>query len=149
MTAPQPTGLTVLDWNSVDGSPNLIGRLTVQFSNRLIVPDCPVFAGTAHGSALPSKPVIDRGGRQAVDANGKKRYAPTVRWPNDDVAARFSDTAIGPCSRNFQERSADAGSKSSHSMLNARRGRSAAGIRRLSSHTRSGSRLCRNRPKNQ
>jgi hypothetical protein len=47
LTAPQPTGLTVLDWNSVDGSPNLIGRLTVQFSNRLIVPDKLLGGGAA------------------------------------------------------------------------------------------------------
>jgi hypothetical protein len=44
-------------------------------------------------ASLPSKPVLDREGRQAV-VDGRKQYVAILRWPNRDLADRWSDAVV-------------------------------------------------------
>lgn len=66
---------------------SLIGLATVRLPIGLTIIDCPVFAGE-HGPwvTLPSRPSLDRDGRQWV-VDGKKQFEPVRSWPSRDVAA--------------------------------------------------------------
>jgi hypothetical protein len=66
-----------------------------ELSNGLRLIDCPVLVTNGKAwVALPSKPVLDRDGRQKTDANGKAVYVPVVQWRDRNLADRFSEAAI-------------------------------------------------------
>jgi hypothetical protein len=43
---------------------------------------------------LPSKPQIDRDGRQKTDTNGRAVYAPVLEWRDRGLADRFSAAVV-------------------------------------------------------
>jgi hypothetical protein len=45
-------------------------------------------------ASLPSKPVLDRDGRQKTDANGKPAYAAILEWRARELRDRFSDSVV-------------------------------------------------------
>lgn len=74
----------------------LIGFADIELLAGLLIHDCPVFRAK-DGSAwatLPSKPVVDRDGRQKADANGKRQFAPMLEWRSRELGNRFSPAVI-------------------------------------------------------
>ena len=76
------------------GKGALIGFANIELPNGLKISDCPVL--TSHGKAwatLPSKPVLDRDGKQIV-VDGKRQYCSLLEWNSRDLSERFSQTLI-------------------------------------------------------
>jgi len=72
----------------------LRGFVEIELPSGLVVSDCPVLVSNGKAWAtLPSKPVLDRQGRQ-VETNGKRQYAPVVAWRDRDLSNRFSQAVI-------------------------------------------------------
>jgi hypothetical protein len=45
-------------------------------------------------ATLPSRPVLDAGGMQMIDPNGKKQFAPFLRWKTADLSTRFRAVVV-------------------------------------------------------
>jgi hypothetical protein len=58
--------------------------------------DCPVLAteGRRVWAALPSKPQLDKYGRQKTDINGYRIYIPTVEWKSRELADHWSAAVV-------------------------------------------------------
>jgi hypothetical protein len=71
------------------------GFATVELPIGLKLIDCPVLVtdGKAWVS-LPSKPVLDREGRQKTDINGKPAFTATLEWRSRELSDRFSVAVI-------------------------------------------------------
>jgi hypothetical protein len=99
---PRPPGVVsrermrILSWRPVPVRKGaLVGFLTVQLGNGLRLIDCPVLISSGKAwCSLPSKPQIDRDGRQIRDANGRPAYAQTCQWDSRDLNDRWSQTVI-------------------------------------------------------
>jgi hypothetical protein len=91
---PPPKRLRLIAWRPlVKGA--LKGFATVELPNGLKLIDCPVLVGRNGPFAmLPSKPQIDKEGRQKTDANGRAAYVPTLEWRTRDLAGRFSAAVV-------------------------------------------------------
>jgi hypothetical protein len=75
---------------------SLRGFAEVEFPNGLRLLDCPVLVSNGKAwCSLPSKPLIDREGRQKRDANGKPAFSPVLEWRDRDLANRFSEAVVG------------------------------------------------------
>jgi hypothetical protein len=73
---------------------SLRGFANVELPNGLKIIDCPVM--TSHGKAwatLPSKPVLDREGKQVL-VDGKKQYAALLEWRDRDLSNGFSAAVV-------------------------------------------------------
>jgi hypothetical protein len=71
----------------------LRGFATVDLPPGLIISDIGVFCGpNGTWANLPTRPVLDASGQHKLGANGRKEYAPVMRWRNKDLAHRFSDS---------------------------------------------------------
>jgi DNA-binding cell septation regulator SpoVG len=76
------------------GKGSLIALATVRLPIGLTIIDCPVFTGErGPWVALPSRPSLDRDGRQRV-AGDRKQYEPVLAWPSRDVADAFSAAVL-------------------------------------------------------
>jgi hypothetical protein len=86
--------MRLLSWKPlVKGS--LRGFATVELPIGLKICDCPVLVSNGKAWAtLPSKPQIDRDGRQKTDVNGKPAYASILEWKSRDLSERFSEAVI-------------------------------------------------------
>jgi hypothetical protein len=74
---------------------DLIGFATVELPICLKLIDCPVLIGPrGRWASLPSKPQIDRDGRQKTDTNGRAVYAPVLEWRDRGLADRFSAAVV-------------------------------------------------------
>jgi hypothetical protein len=74
---------------------DLIGFATVELPIGLKLIDCPVLIGPrGRWASLPSKPQIDRDGRQKTDTNGRAVYAPVLEWRDRGLADRFSAAVV-------------------------------------------------------
>jgi hypothetical protein len=73
---------------------SLRGFATVELPIGLVIEECPVLVGL-HGAwaALPSKPVLDREGRQAKP-DGKPQYAAIMKWRDRELQNRFSQAVV-------------------------------------------------------
>jgi len=73
----------------------LRGFVTVELPIRLKLVDCPVLVSKGKAwASLPSKPVLDRDGRQETDFNGKPSYAAILEWRSRELSDRFSQVVI-------------------------------------------------------
>jgi hypothetical protein len=73
---------------------SLRGFATVKLPSGLLVAD--VVVCCSHGkswASLPSKPMLDRDGRQ-VEVEGKKKYLPILSWSDRATADRWSDAVV-------------------------------------------------------
>ena len=73
---------------------SLRGFASVELPSGLRITDCPVL--TSRGKAwatLPSKPVLDRDGKQ-VEVSGKRQYAALLEWRDRDLADGFSAAVV-------------------------------------------------------
>jgi hypothetical protein len=82
----------------VSGKPMAKGALrafaTVELPIRLKLIDCPVFVGSSgRWASLPSKPVLDRDGKQAKP-NGRPQFATVLEWRNRALSDRFSAAVV-------------------------------------------------------
>jgi DNA-binding cell septation regulator SpoVG len=72
----------------------LRGFATVELPIGLVIDDCPVLVGSSGAwAALPSKPVLDREGRQAKP-DGKPQYASIMKWRDRELQDRFSQAVV-------------------------------------------------------
>jgi hypothetical protein len=72
----------------------LRGFANIQLPNGLTVNDCPVCLTNGKAwASLPSKPVLDRDGRQ-VEVGGKRQYAAILAWQSRETADRWSAAVI-------------------------------------------------------
>ena len=92
---PAPSRMRLVSWRPV-AKGSLRGFAVIELPIGLKIFDVPVFFGkNGAWASLPSKPQIDREGRQKVDANGKTAYAPILEWRDKDLRDRFSETVVG------------------------------------------------------
>jgi hypothetical protein len=92
--AAEPRRMRLVAWKPLRKG-SLIGFAELELPIGLKIADVPVLA--SHGKAwasLPSKPLLDRDGRHAVDERGKKRYTPILAWADRSTADRWSDAVI-------------------------------------------------------
>jgi hypothetical protein len=60
----------------------------------LRIADCPVLVLNGKAwSTLPSKPVLDREGRQ-VEVGGKKQFSRILEWKSRELADRFGNAIV-------------------------------------------------------
>jgi hypothetical protein len=86
--------MRLLSWRLM-AKGSLRGFVTVELPIALKIIDIPVLVGrTGAWANLPSKPQIDREGRQKADANGKALYAPVLEWRSGDLSDRFSEAVV-------------------------------------------------------
>jgi hypothetical protein len=93
VTAPGAPRLRLITFKAVHKN-SLRGFASVELPSGLRITDCPVLI--SHGKAwasLPSKPVLDRDGKQ-VETDGKRQYAPILEWRDRDLADRFSAAVV-------------------------------------------------------
>jgi hypothetical protein len=73
---------------------SLRGFATIELPIGLKIIDCPVLVGSNGAWAtLPSRPVLDRDGRQAKP-DGKLQYSTILEWKSRDLSERFSQTIV-------------------------------------------------------
>jgi hypothetical protein len=91
---PPPKRLRLVAWRPfVRGA--LHGFATVELPIGLKLVDCPVLVSKGEAwASLPSKPVLDRDGRQKTDVNGKPAYAAILEWRTRDLADRFAAAVV-------------------------------------------------------
>jgi hypothetical protein len=93
-TTAQRRKMQLISWKPI-AKGALRGFATVELPYGLRLIDCPVLAGTKGlWVALPTKPQLDRDGRQRMGADGKPAYSPVIEWRNRDLANRFSAAVI-------------------------------------------------------
>jgi hypothetical protein len=74
---------------------SLVGFADVRLPSGLEIHDCAVLTSNGKSwAALPAKPVLDRDGRQIIDANGKKKFVPILSWPDRATADAWSDRVV-------------------------------------------------------
>jgi hypothetical protein len=76
----------------------------------LRIDDCPVLV--SHGKAwasLPSKPQLDKDGRQKRDASGRPAYTPVLEWKSREIDNRFSDAVVALIRHHHPEALEEAG----------------------------------------
>jgi hypothetical protein len=86
--------MRLLSWKAVRKG-DLVGFATVMLPIGLKVVDCPVLV--SHGkvwAALPSKPQVDKDGRQRIGADGKPAYAVILEWRSRELADGFSAAVV-------------------------------------------------------
>ena len=93
MTAPERPQMRLISFKPlVKGS--LRGFATIELPIGLVIEDCPVLVGgNGAWAALPSKPVLDREGRQARP-DGKPQYAALLKWRDRELQDRWSAALI-------------------------------------------------------
>jgi hypothetical protein len=91
---PERPRLRLVSWKPIDKG-SLRGFASVELPSGLKIHDCPVLR--SHGKAratLPSKPQLDKEGRQKTGLNGKPAYSPEIEWRTRDLADRFSAAIV-------------------------------------------------------
>ena len=98
-TSQRPPTIALVAWRPlVKGA--LRGFATVELPIGLKLVDCPVLVSNGKAwVSLPSKPVLDRDGRQKIDANGKPAYVPVLEWRSRELGDRFSEIGIAAIRR--------------------------------------------------
>jgi hypothetical protein len=93
-TAQRPRTIALVAWRPfVKGA--LRGFATVELPIGLEIADCPVLVSNGKAwASLPSKPVLDRDGRQKTDANGRPAYTAILEWRAQELRDRFSDAVV-------------------------------------------------------
>lgn len=87
----QPVEIT--EWRPMRRN-NLLGFASVRMRN-LEIYDCPVLqSGNRKWIAMPSKPRLDRDGRQMKNEDGKALWSPVIGWRTRDSADRFSAAVL-------------------------------------------------------
>lgn len=72
----------------------LRGFAGIELPIGLVIEDCPVLVGRDGAWAtLPSKPVLDREGRQ-TKSGGKPQYAAILKWRDRALSDRFSQAVV-------------------------------------------------------
>jgi hypothetical protein len=94
LAARRPRTIALVAWRPlVKGA--LRGFATVELPIGLKLIDCPVLLSSGKAwASLPSKPVLDRDGRQKIDANGKPTYAGILEWRSRELSERFSEAVV-------------------------------------------------------
>jgi hypothetical protein len=86
--------LRLLSWKPLVKN-NLRGFATVELPIWLKIHHIPVLVGrNGPWASLPSKPQLDRDGRQKTDANGKAAFAPVLEWRSREMSERFSKAVV-------------------------------------------------------
>src|ERR1700676_42425 len=73
---------------------SLRGFANLELPNGLRISDCPVLVSNGKAWAtLPSKPVLDRDGKQ-VEVESKRRYCALIEWKSRELADGFSQAVV-------------------------------------------------------
>jgi hypothetical protein len=91
---PPPKSLRLIAWRPL-AKGALRGFATVELPIGLKLVDCPVLVSKGKvWASLPSKPVLDRNGRQKTDVNGRPAYAAILEWRSRELSDRFSQAVV-------------------------------------------------------
>ena len=109
-TAQRPRTIALIAWRPlVKGA--LRGFAAVELPIGLKLIDCPVLLSNGKAWAnLPSKPVLDRDGRQKTDANGKQAFTAILEWRSRELRDRFSEVVIAALRQMYPSALDEAGS---------------------------------------
>jgi hypothetical protein len=90
----RPRATALIAWRPlVKGA--LRGFATVELPIGLKLVDCPVFVSSGKAwVSLPSKPVLDRDGRQKIDVNEKPACVPLLESRSRGLRERFSEAVL-------------------------------------------------------
>jgi hypothetical protein len=73
---------------------SLRGFANLELPNGLRISDCPVLVSNGKAWAtLPSKPVLDRDGKQ-VEVESKRQYCALIEWKSRELADGFSQAVV-------------------------------------------------------
>jgi hypothetical protein len=90
----RPRTLALVAWRPVVKGA-LRGFAAIELPIGLKIHDVPVLVSNGKPwASLPSKPQIDRDGRQKTDANGKAAFAPVLEWRSREISERFSKAVV-------------------------------------------------------
>jgi hypothetical protein len=91
---PAKPKMRLVSWKPlIKGS--LRGFAIVELPIGLKVFDVAVFVGkNGAWASLPSKPQLDRDGRQKTGADGKAAFSPVLEWRSRELSDRFSATVV-------------------------------------------------------
>ncbi len=91
---PRAALFEITEWRPVSKN-TLCGFATVKQPSGMIVADISVHVRDGKSWASPPfKPILDRDGRQMVDASGKSRWSPVVTFIDRSTQAAWSDAVI-------------------------------------------------------
>jgi hypothetical protein len=92
--APERPRMRLVSWKPlIKGA--LRGFATLELPIGLKLIDCPILIGRdGPWASLPSKPQVDKEGRQKVDVNGKRAFEPVLEWRDRALSDRFSDAVV-------------------------------------------------------
>jgi hypothetical protein len=81
----------------------LIGFADLELPSGLALFECPIFRAKDGNAwvALPSKPVVDRNGKQQTDINGKRQFAPVLEWRSRELANQVSAAVVALIERAY------------------------------------------------
>lgn len=87
--------ITVTNWTPRTAGA-LLGFCDAEMPSGLILHEVAIMRGKDGGfwATPPSKAMLDRDGRVMTDANGRRRYVPTVSFATKAARARFSAVVI-------------------------------------------------------
>lgn len=101
---PPPSRVRLIAWRPV-AKGALRGFATAALSSiRLKLVDCPVYMSNGKTwVALPSKPVLDRHGKQKTGANGKPAYVAVLEWQSRELSDAFSKAVIAAIRQKYPD----------------------------------------------
>jgi hypothetical protein len=86
-------GMRLVSWKPLARN-SLRGFASIELPSGLRIADCPVLVSNGKAwSTLPSKPVLDREGRQ-VEVGGKKQFSRILEWKSRELADRFGNAIV-------------------------------------------------------
>jgi hypothetical protein len=90
----RPRRMRLVTWKPlIKGSVH--GFATIELPIGLKLIDCPILIGRdGPWASLPSKPQVDKQGRQKADVNGKRAFEPVLEWRDRGLADRFSAAVV-------------------------------------------------------
>jgi hypothetical protein len=92
--AAAPRQMRLVGWRPLTKG-SLRGFASIELPIGLKIFDVPVLVGkNGPWASLPSKPQIDREGRQKTGADGKAAFSPVLEWRDRDLANRFSEAVV-------------------------------------------------------
>jgi DNA-binding cell septation regulator SpoVG len=89
------SGVVILAWRAAPSGSALRAFVTVELPSGLVFHDLRVFRNNGHGFVSPpNRPVMEKGGRQKVDADGKPAFPPIITFRNPEVRDHFSELVL-------------------------------------------------------
>jgi hypothetical protein len=92
--AQRPRTIALVAWRPlVKGA--MRGFATVALPIGVEIGECPILVSNGKAwASLPSKPILDRDGKQKIGPEGKLAFAATLKWRSRELSDRFSQVVV-------------------------------------------------------